>query len=168
MPTNSLDSLIVGPEDFDLYNGHHTLHTIEFPRPLKDARTVLVDPKATPHTVAQWLNQPGVASDNGDATLKLLLIRTRNQSTAKKAVSYSSSSFVDSKDPPLPQSFEGRRQAEFVKDIFDGLGLPLAAFGSYIKAHITFMCVPTFQSRLDKADNINHPSSTKYYCSGTS
>jgi Mg2+ and Co2+ transporter CorA len=168
MPASSLDSLIFSPDDFEFYNGHYGLHIIEFPRPINDSTTVVVDPQKSPRDVAQLLHRPGqIASHDGETTMKLLLIRTRNQSTAKKAPSLPSVPNNFTNSPSYPQTIQGRRDAEFIKDLFNELDLPLAAYAAYIKAHITFICAPTFQQQ---RQDTNNPTiqRTAFYCSGTS
>ncbi|KAJ9616779.1 hypothetical protein H2200_000498 [Cladophialophora chaetospira] len=168
MPASSLDSLIVSADDFERYNGHHSLQTLGLPRPANDFSTDLVDPKRSPQDVAKWLAQPGPSSKDSDASMKFLLIQTRNQSTAKKPPSVSSLPVAFTREPPRRQTLERQGNAEFVIDIFNELGLPLAAFGAYIKAHITFICVPAMHTQVDATNTTGGSSCTKYYCSGTS
>ncbi|KIX07247.1 uncharacterized protein Z518_01900 [Rhinocladiella mackenziei CBS 650.93] len=171
MPTASLDSLIVSPVDFERYNGHHRLHTFELPRSPNDYSTTPIDPQCTAQDVAQWLSQPGTKADPDDATMKILLIQTRNQSTAKKTPSLSSPSPALLREPPRPRTSERESQAEFVCDVFNGIGLPLAAFGAYIKAHIAFVCVPPASTSIHEDPStmpVSAVASAKYYCSGTS
>ncbi len=167
MPASSLDSLIVSPTDYERYNGHHSLATLEFPRPVNDTSSLHLDPRSSPHDVSRWLAGPSSVSNESGASMKLLLIQTRNQSTAKKAPSLSSIPAAFLPGSPQPQTLERCRHTEFIKDIFSELGPPLAAFGAYIKAHITFVCVPA--NHYANADGTN-PSTicAKYYCSGTS
>ena len=100
--------------------------------------------------------------------MKMLLIQTRNQSTAKRSTSLSSLPNAYLPEPPRLQNSTRQRDAEFVKDLFNYLDLPLAAFGSYIKAHITFVCVPAFSTSSPGTDATHASPWTKYYCSGTS
>ncbi|KAH0847350.1 hypothetical protein AYO21_03739 [Fonsecaea monophora] len=169
MPAESLDSLIISPDDFQRYNGHHALHTLELPRPPGDGSTLRVEPKATPDDIAQWLQRPctNQYNTNNNGTMKILLIQTHNQSTAKRAPSILLSPITLSQRPSEPQTSQHQKQAEFVIDILNNLDLPLAAFGSYLKAHLTFVCVPSFSSH-SQSDNDARNTSTSYYCSGTS
>lgn len=101
--------------------------------------------------------------------MKLFLIQTRNQSTAKRPSGLSTPPIALSREPPRPQTSERRAQINFVRDILNGLDLPLAAFGAYIKAHITFMCVPSSSTNEDATNGSSLSSKCiKFYCSGTS
>ncbi|KIY02168.1 uncharacterized protein Z520_02306 [Fonsecaea multimorphosa CBS 102226] len=167
MPADSLDSLIISYHDFQRYNGHHALHTLELPRPSNDNSALLIDPKATPHDITQWLRQPGTNPNSSNATMKILLIQTHNQSTAKRPPSLLANPIPLSQQSPVFQTSQHQKQAEFVIDILTNLDLPLAAFGAYLKAHLTFVCVPPFSSH-SPSDNGPRNTSTAYYCSGTS
>lgn len=167
MQTSSLDSLIVSPTDFDRYNGHHSLRTLELPRPVDDTSTILIDNASSPNVVARWLSQPSRRSNKDQASMKILLIQTRNQSTAKKPPSLSPIPVAFSPESLQLRTPECQQHTRFIINIFNELGLPLAAFGSYIKAHITFVCVPTNLSTSSNGSPTNSPS-TAYYCSGTS
>ncbi|OQV06320.1 hypothetical protein CLAIMM_10904 [Cladophialophora immunda] len=167
MPAESLDSLLISFDDFQRYNGHHAIHTLELPRSPHDSSTLPVDPKATPYDIAQWLRHPSPKPNSSDATMKILLIQTHNQSTAKRPPSLLSNSIASSRQPPPTQTSQHQKQAGFVIDILTNLDLPLAAFGAYLKAHLTFVCVPTFSSN-SQSDNTIRKTSTSYYCSGTS
>src|ERR1700744_2927238 len=168
MSAGSLDSLILSSADLDRYNGHHSLHTIEFPRPANDISKVLIDLQASPHNVAQWLGQPKPKTDDQDASMKMLIVQTRNQSTAKRVPGLAPLPVAFSRESSRPRTPERQRDVEFVKDIFTELGLPLAAFGAYIKAHITFVCVPGTPQSPEINTLTSSNSCTKYYCSGTS
>lgn len=182
MPAGSLDSLIVSPADFETYNGHRQVHSFELPRPWDDPSTTPVDPKAPAQDIVDWLNQPcRPRSERDRGTMKIVLLQTRNQSTSKKAPSLSS---------PPPAYFpyplssahhnnetHTRRQkdVDFVLDVLRGMDLPLASFGSYLRGHITFVCIPASYTTGpydddDDDDNASTVASkcTKYYCSGTS
>ncbi|KAK6387257.1 hypothetical protein LTS17_000524 [Exophiala oligosperma] len=181
MPAGSLDSLIVSPADFETYNGHRQVHSFELPRPSDDPSTTPVDPKASAQDIVDWLNQPcRPRSERDRGTMKIVLLQTRNQSTSKKAPSLSS---------PPPAYFpyplssahhnnetHTRRQkdVDFVLDVLRGMDLPLASFGSYLRGHITFVCIPASYTTGpyddDDDDNASTVASkcTKYYCSGTS
>lgn len=181
MPPHSLDSLIISPDDFERYNGHHRLETFELPRSPDDSNTttsttpIVTTPvnSTSSHDIIQWLRQPGSQKAHADdPTMKILLIQTHNQSTVtrKKPPSLSLTRPQKVVDLGRPQTTERTAQLEFIKDIFKGMGLPLAAFGAYIKAHITFVCVPaTSTSKTCKnATRTTASACTKYYCSGTS
>lgn len=181
MRAHSLDSLIISSADLDRYNGHHKLETFELPRSSKNnddnsTSTIITTPcsnSTTSHDIIQWLRQPGSQKKNpDDPSMKILLIQTHNQSTAKKNSPPSLSTSLPQKifDFGRPQTTERNAQLEFINDIFNGMGFPLAAFGAYIKAHITFVCVPpTSTSKVCKnATQTTATTCTKYYCSGTS
>lgn len=181
MPSQSLDSLIISHADFERYNGHHRLETFELPRSLEDRNdtstssitTTPCNETTTSQDIIQWLRQPGSHKTNhDDPSLKILMIQTHNQSTAKKNSTPSFSLPPPEKafDFGRPQTSKRDTQLTFVKDVFDGMGFPLAAFGAYIKAHITFVCVPaTSTSKLCKtATQTTATTCTKFYCSGTS
>ncbi|KAK5047708.1 hypothetical protein LTR84_006373 [Exophiala bonariae] len=181
MPAHSLDSLIISPADFDRYNGHHKLETFELPRSSKEGNddstsTIMTTPcsrSIISQDIIQWLRQPGCHKKNpDDPSMKILLIQTHNQSTVKKNSPPSLSMTQPQKtfDLGRPQTTERNAQLEFINDVFSGMGFPLAAFGAYIKAHITFVCVPaTSTSKLCKtATQTTAKTCTKYYCSGTS
>ncbi|OAP56148.1 hypothetical protein AYL99_09327 [Fonsecaea erecta] len=167
MPSESLDSLIISFSDFQRYNGHHALHTLELPRPPNDHSAIPVDSKATPRDIARYLTQPGTDPNSNNGTMKILLIQTHNQSTAKRSVNLLSNPIPSSQQPPPTQTFQHQKQAEFVIDILNNVDLPLAAFGAYLKAHLTFVCVPTFSS-YSQSNNRPRKTTTAYYCSGTS
>lgn len=103
--------------------------------------------------------------------MKILLFQTRNQSTSKKAPSLSSppSAYLAAQFPkPPPQLSEREIHTQFVLTVLNGLNLPVASFGSYIKAHITFVSVPPRSPNHADTTNSVDSTCTKYYCSGTS
>ncbi|KEF56803.1 uncharacterized protein A1O9_06993, partial [Exophiala aquamarina CBS 119918] len=179
MPPHSLDSLIFAPADFERYNGHHQLETFELPRSIGDengstsSTSIRTDPlhSTSSQDIVHWLREPGNQKVHpNDPSMKILLIQTHNQSTVKKGPSLSLARPQKAYDFGRSQTSERANQVEFITDIFSGMGLPLAAFGAYIKAHITFVCVPaTSISKPCKNAARTTPSAcTKYYCSGTS
>lgn len=179
MPPHSLDSLIFTPADFERYNGHHQLETFELPRSLDDQKrdtsstSISTAPvnSTSSQDIVQWLREPGTQKVHpNDPSMKILLIQTQNQSTVKKPPSLSFARPLKSLDLGRPQTSERVKQVEFIKDVFSGMGLPLAAFGAYIKAHITFVCVPASSTSktCKNATQTTVSACTKYYCSGTS
>lgn len=170
MPAGSLDSLIFSPRDFERYNGHHRLHTFELPHSPTNSSTKPVDSKSSANDVVNWLGDPGPKSYPDEPTMKILLIQTHNQSTAKRPTSPRSQYISLSPEPTHSQTSEVQSHVKFVQNVFNGLDLPLAAFAAYIKAHITFVCVPPTSTNIH--NNHQYPktttSCTKYYCSGTS
>ncbi len=107
--------------------------------------------------------------------MRLLLFQTRNQSTAKKAPSLSSPPPVYLARPPPPQNEISQRQidADFVLDVLEKLDLPLASFGSYLRGHITFVCIPASNSARNHTSAATTTTNlastcTKYYCSTSS
>ncbi|KAK5452054.1 hypothetical protein LTS15_007777 [Exophiala xenobiotica] len=107
--------------------------------------------------------------------MRLLLFQTRNQSTAKKAPSLSSPPPAYLARPPPPQN-QRQIDADFVLDVLKELDLPLASFGSYLRGHITFVCIPASNSARSHMSSANTTTTTtnlastctKYYCSTSS
>ncbi|KIW15002.1 hypothetical protein PV08_07789 [Exophiala spinifera] len=169
MGAGSLDSLIVSPADFQLYNGHRQVHTFELPRPTDDLSTTPLDSNISPHDLVDWLNQPCPRSDRDHGTMKLVLLQTRNQSTAKKAPSVSSPPPAYFPYPAPNETKQRQTDVDFVLDLLQGMDLPLASFGSYLRGHITFVCIPATYTTNNTSSSTNITSRcTKYYCSGTS
>ncbi|KKY14586.1 hypothetical protein UCRPC4_g06715 [Phaeomoniella chlamydospora] len=93
--------------------------------------------------------------------MKVLMIQTRNQTTARRSQLPLPRVLGQT---PRPQTTEREYHGQLIRDIFEQGGFPLAAFGSYIKGHLTFVCVP---SRISTRTS-DHDNATAYYCSGTS
>lgn len=170
MPRGSLDGLVVSDADFERYNGHCQVRKFDLPRSADDPTTILVDPKATAQDLVHWLGQPGSQSRPAQGTMKLLLFQTRNQSTARSnPTKVSAPHAVFLGVPPRRQTLQSETDTAFVLDVLNSLDLPVAAFGSYIKAHITFISVPALSSNSPGSPNTAGASPCiKYYCSGTS
>ena len=158
-PFSSLDRLLVSQVDFDRYNGHHRLESCELTGQPGVQGPQPIDLDTPAEQVAEYMRQPCSRTNAGTPTMKLVMIQTRNQSTARH---------VSTSSPLPPGTFRDHRPVQslrqrhcgFVKDLFALTGLPLAAFGSYVKGHITFVCTPSSLPT-------DH-CATAYYCSGTS
>ncbi|KAJ9497766.1 hypothetical protein H2202_006799 [Exophiala xenobiotica] len=177
MPAGSLDSLIVSPADFQTYNGHRQVHTFEVPcLPGDLATTTPISPNVPATDVVNWLSsRPPSNTPSDQGTMRLLLFQTRNQSTAKKAPSLSSPPPAYLARPPPPQN-QRQIDADFVLDVLKELDLPLASFGSYLRGHITFVCIPASNSTRSHMSSATTTTTTttlastctKYYCSTSS
>lgn len=162
----SLNHLIFNEKDLADYNGHHRLETFQLTRRSANGAADGIRVRSdvsnwSSSRCVQWLQESLRATSDSEPSMKILMVYTRNQLTARPSISHDSR---DASSGAFPQTQTRMEQANFVKDVFLKIQFPLSGFASYVKTLITFACMPS-RATHGQAD---HHRVTHYYCSAPS
>lgn len=162
----SLNDLIFSGTDLADYNGHHRLETFQITQRSENSAADWIQGRDdvsgwSPAQCVQWLQAPLLVTSSSEPSLRILMVCTRNQLTARPPNRCDAG---NASSKTLPGATSHLEQANFVRDVFVGAQLPLSGFASYVKTLITFACMP-WSAGSAEAD---HHRVTHYYCSAPS